>query len=195
MEEFVDIQEAHISEQSIRLQGKNLEIEYAVRDLVKLIKSYQLDSHIESVSEDEVMKIQRHYNHFMYQALLHCAKNSMNSLKKRIGTRAGACSPLGVQPFFEVNIELHPPHVVLHPSLDDIQECTNRSAQAILRCFNNVIDWSLVNEQVGKGKSFFDRITKDIEIVRVALLLTGCIQGIRNTVNDYLSSFSEFNCL
>ena len=28
-------------------------------------------------------------------------------------------------------------------------------------------------------KTFFERITKDIEIVRVALLLTGCIQ-VRN---------------
>ena len=35
------------------------------------------------------------------------------------------------------------------------------------------------------------RVTKDIEIVKVALLLTGCIQGIRNTVADYLSSFSQ----
>lgn len=30
-------------------------------------------------------------------------------------------------------------------------------------------------------KTFFERITKDIEIVRVALLLTGCIQ-VRNRV-------------
>ena len=31
------------------------------------------------------------------------------------------------------------------------------------------------------------------EIVRVALLLTGCIQGIRNTVQDYLNSFATYN--
>ena len=31
------------------------------------------------------------------------------------------------------------------------------------------------------------------EIVRVALLLTGCIQGIRNTVQDYLNSFATYD--
>jgi dynein heavy chain len=29
----------------------------------------------------------------------------------------------------------------------------------------------------------------------VALLLTGCIQGIRNTVQDYLNSFTKYNWL
>ena len=72
------------------------------------------------------------------------------------------------------------PEVVLHPSLDEIQECINRSAQAILRCFKDVKDWS--SEGGNPNRTFFDRITKDIEIVRVALLLTGCIQGIRHTV-------------
>jgi hypothetical protein len=38
-----------------------------------------------------------------------------------------------VTPFFEVDIELEAPQVVLHPSLDEIQVCINRSAQAILR--------------------------------------------------------------
>ncbi len=46
-----------------------------------------------------------------------------------------------------------------------------------------------------RNRTFFDRITKDIEIVRVALLLTGCIPGIRNTVQDYLNSFAQYNWL
>ena len=44
-------------------------------------------------------------------------------------------------------------------------------------------------ENIKSNHTFFDRMTKDIELVRVALLLTGCIQGIRNTVADYLNSF------
>lgn len=49
-----------------------------------------------------------------------------------------------------------------------------------------VNDWDATNPTEGAGimaaagqkavKTFFERITKDIEIVRVALLLTGCIQ-------------------
>jgi len=43
-----------------------------------------------------------------------------------------------VQPFFEVNVHLTAPSVVLQPSLDEIQACINQSAQAILRCFTKV---------------------------------------------------------
>jgi dynein heavy chain len=200
VDEFVKMQEKHITRQSTLLQGKNLEIEFAVRDLIKTISSYKLETHghLETVAEEEVLKLKKHYNHFMYQALLHCAKNSMNALKKRIGSRPVSTSAdveasesakkaATVQPFFEVDIQLSAPNVVLHPSLDEIQECINRSAQAILRCFKTVKDWTLDTDGP-RNRTFFDRITKDIEIVRVALLLTGCIQGIRNTVQEYLNS-------
>jgi dynein heavy chain len=36
---------------------------------------------------------------------------------------------------------------------------------------------------------------KDIELVKVALLLTGCVQGIRNTVAEYLDSFKQCDWL
>lgn len=53
--------------------------------------------------------------------------------------------------------------------------------------FVQVNDWDAANPTEGAGmvaasggrntvRTFFERITKDIEIVRVALLLTGCIQ-------------------
>jgi dynein heavy chain len=197
VEEFVRMQEKHISQQSTFLQGKNLEIEFAVSDLIKTISSYKLDGHVEEVSEEEIMKLKKHYNHFMYTALLHCAKNSMNALKKRIGSKpviSDGSTPAEVLPFFEVDIRLEAPEVVLHPSLDEIQECINKSAQAILRCFKDVKDWT-ADIDGPRNRTFFDRITKDIEIVRVALLLTGCIQGIRNTVQEYLNSFTMYNWL
>lgn len=199
VEEFVKMQEKHIHKQSALLQGKNMEIEFAVRDLIKTLESHKIYTLVEPVAEEEINKLKKHYNHFMYQALLHCAKNSMNALKKRIGFKAPDKSKgdvAAVQPFFEVSILLAAPKVMLQPSLDDIQECINRSAQAILKCFKAVKDWSLdLEEQSRVVKTFFDRITKDIEIVRVALLLTGCIQGIRNTVQDYLNSYSQYNWL
>ncbi len=49
------------------MQGKNREIEIAVDDLLRLIASYPLDSHIEAVGLEEVNKLRTHYNHFMFQ--------------------------------------------------------------------------------------------------------------------------------
>ena len=204
VEDFVKMQEKHIVRQSTVLQGKNLEIEFAVKDLIKTISSYKLEVHVEEVSDDDIGKLKKHYNHFMYQALLHCAKNSMNALKKRIGSKILSPEELAKlaagpkskkdkapQPFFEVEIHLEAPRVALHPNLDDIQQCINLSALAILRCFKQIKDWP---ESDGtRNKAFFDRITKDIEIVRVALLLTGCIQGVRNSVQEYLDTFGQYD--
>ncbi|CAM9398144.1 unnamed protein product, partial [Ectocarpus sp. 12 AP-2014] len=89
VQEFVDMQRKHIVTRSRLLQGKNVEILHAVEDLIKIVRAHPLYDHLETVSEEEVTKLKKHYNHFMYQALLHCAKNSMNMLKNRIQSRTG----------------------------------------------------------------------------------------------------------
>lgn len=195
--EFVSMQQSHIGARSRLLQGKNTEIEHAVDDLIQKIVSYKLEGPFDVVSQEDVHKLRQHYNHFMYQALLHSAKNSMNSLKKRIGSRGGTNILNVSKPFFDVDVQLMPPKVSLSPSLDEIQECINQSAQAILSCYKTVVDWGYSNlpEEKKASHTFFERMTKDIELVRVALLLTGCIQGIRNTVAEYLNSFVKYDWL
>ena len=39
--------------------GKNLEIEFAVRDLIKTISSYKLEVHVEEVSEEDIAKLKK----------------------------------------------------------------------------------------------------------------------------------------
>ena len=188
--DFVSMQKVHITKKASILQGKNNEIESAVEDLIEQITSYNFESPLESIAEEDIAKLRDHYNYFMYKSLLHSAKNSMNALKKRIGSRGGTTILNSSKPFFNVDVQLMPPNVTLSPSLDQIQTCISTTAQTILMCYKSVIDWGYRN--VGSKQnphSFFERITKDIELVRVALLLTGCIQGIRNTVAEYLNSF------
>lgn len=198
--EFVVMQQSHITMRSHLLQGKNLEIESAVNDLIHQIVSFPFESsQIECVPEKDIKKLRDHYNHFMYQSLLFSAKNSMIALKKRIGSRKGSDIMKGSniigasKPFFEVDVQLVPPNVSLSPSLDEIQQCINKSAQAILSCYKMILDWGYTSlpEEKRDSHTFFNRITKDIELVKTALLLTGCIQGIRNTVTEYLDSFAE----
>ncbi|KAJ1453032.1 dynein heavy chain, N-terminal region 1-domain-containing protein [Pelagophyceae sp. CCMP2097] len=80
VEEFVKMQQVHIGSESDLLQGKNLEIEHAVEDLVKIISNYRFDSQCEHVSDDEVAKLKKHYNHFMYQAERRRQKRQRRSL-------------------------------------------------------------------------------------------------------------------
>lgn len=41
-------------------------------------------------------------------------------------------------------------------------------------------------------KTFFSRITKDIEIVRVVLLLTGSIEGAKDQVAHFVDGFARY---
>lgn len=66
-----------------------------------------------------------------------------------------------------------------------------QSALAVLRCSRMIADWGQSALPPQRRRSFFDRIGKDIEIVRVVLLLTGGVQGTRNQVTKYLSTFHK----
>ena len=59
----------------------------------------------------------------------------------------------------------------------------------ILTCCKSVLDWD------GDGRTFFDKITKDIELIHAALLRTGCVQGIKKDVAEYLQTFDSFTSI
>jgi dynein heavy chain, axonemal len=195
LEEFVRCQQDHIKKQAVFLQSKNQEVETAVDDLLHVITSYPLDAHIEGVSHEEADRLRSHYNHFMYQALLHCSKNSLNALKKRVASKTESTFIFTERPFFEVDVQLAIPDVRLSPSPQDVQEAMNKGAVAVLSCNKRLWEWGQTGVVEEDRISFFDRVTSDIEIARVILLLTGSIQGTKNQVNDYLSTFTKYDWL
>jgi dynein heavy chain len=195
LEAFVSRQQQHIKRNSGELQGKNAQIEQAVEDLLNLITSYPLEKTVEKVSTVEIEKVMNHYNHFMYQALLQCSKNSMNAIKKRVGSRGGGGFLFVERPFFEVDVQLAVPSTRCSPNLDEVQTAINRSAKMVLKCTASLDDWGQRMTEPDKRRTFFDRVTKDIEIVKVVLLLTGSIQGTKNSVTSYLAAFSKYDWL
>jgi dynein heavy chain len=66
LEEFVEMQERWIHEESQKLKSKNYEVEGAVEDLIHTICWYQLDQHVEPISQEEIEKLNRYYNWSMY---------------------------------------------------------------------------------------------------------------------------------
>jgi len=195
LDDFVRCQQEHIRAQAVLLQGKNQEIEVAVEDLLHAIMSYPLDAHIEAVSPDDAEKLRVHYNHFMFQALLHCSKNSLNALKKRVASKQESTFIFVERPFFEVDVQLAVPNVRLSPDPQEVQEAMNKCAVAVLSCNKRVWDWGQSGVSEEERLSFYPRVTADIEIARVILLLTGSIQGTKNQVNDYLSTFTVYDWL
>jgi len=192
LDEFVSMQQDHVQEQASILQGKNQEVESAVKDLVTMLKNYTLDPHIEAVSDEECNKLVEHYVHFMYTALLGCAKNSLNSLKKRVSARAHTSFLYTERPFFELEVQLVAPHVRLTPTLEEVQSAINKCATAVLGCSKQLYEWNQEDVAEENRASFFAKITNDIEIVRVVLLLTGSIRGTRVQVEEFLNTFDKF---
>ena len=54
LDEFVAMQERYIESKAVLLQGKNVEIENAVNDLMSLISGYTLDPHIAPSAREDI---------------------------------------------------------------------------------------------------------------------------------------------
>jgi dynein heavy chain len=195
LDEFVDKQQQFVETQVKLLQDKNMLVEAAVEDLVRIISTYPLDSHISGVTQEDIENLRKHYNHFMYQALLNCSKHSLNAIKKRMSNKIDPNTGVAGIGFFEVDVQLVLPDCQLNPSLDEVQDAINISAKAVLTCNKQLIDWGQQNIPDSQRLTFFRTIAKDIEIVRVVLLLTGSIQGLRNLVADFLTGFKRYEWL
>lgn len=190
------MQEIHVENQSGILQGKNVEIETAVTDIINLATLYPLDPHIEPVNESTKDAVKAYYNRTMYRAMLTTTKTSLNSLKKRIKGGSGQLFSLaGQKPFFELHIELAVPNVSVDPSLEDVQKAISKACVAVLKIAKGVYDWDQDEIEMKERITFFDAITKDIEIVRTILLLTGSMQGLKQDVKRYLETFYKYEWL
>jgi dynein heavy chain len=183
------MQHAYIPGPSGVLIEKNTEVERAVRDLIRTAKGYALSRDVPPVAADDVAKLTAHYNHFLYQALLHSAKNSLVLLKKRI-------TEVGGEPCFELNVQLVNAKIALTPNLEDIQGCVNNGAFMVLKSLRKIFDWGQdsVTEDAQK-RSFFTPVTSDFEIVRVVLLLNGSIQAAQAQSLEFLEAFEKHNWL
>ena len=135
------MQESWIHDESQKLKSKNFEVEGAVEDLIHTICWYQLDQHVEDISQDEIEKLNRYYNWSMYQALLHATKFSLNQMKERICGRRNAPKQI-LKPFFEVDVHLEGSKSILKPSLEEVQSAINRAASHVLKSTKQVQNWN-----------------------------------------------------
>lgn len=193
LDDFVQMQSVYVKQKTQFLCSKNIEIETAVEDVLDHISKYKIEGSISSLDKQEAAAVKQHYNRMMYQAILQATKNSLSRLKNRVCSKKGTGFLYLEKPFFEVDVQLSVPSVRLLPSLEEVQRAINKSAQSVIWCSKNILDW----DQAGgnKGASFYDKIGKDTQIVRSVLLLTGALLGTKNQVKEYLAGFSKYDWL
>eukprot|EP00760_Papus_ankaliazontas_P006643 PhM_4_TR1311/c1_g1_i1/m.52782/K10408/DNAH; dynein heavy chain, axonemal len=188
LEQFVMLQERHIKQQSQIMDIKNKEVETAADDVIRVILASQ---DAQEVPHDKIVTLKSHYNRMMFKAILTTTTHSLNLIKKRVGTRNRIAFMFVDRPFFDVNVQLsnQPPYVILHPSLEEVQKAINQSATAVLSCSKWMSKWNDMGENY---TSFFEEIAKNKEIVKVVLLLTGGIHGLKKQVLEYLNHFTKY---
>lgn len=219
LDDFVRMQEKHVGSVTLLLSAKNVEIENAVEDVLRLLCEYTLDisttmlpaaysmnggggstssNGAETVACDqEAMDAFRsYYKNLFYRALLNCTKQSLDAIKKRVCSKAGTGFLFLERPFFEVDVQLSVPSVRLSPSLDDIQKAINRSAVAVLKCSKSLYEWGQQHIFPENARnSLFEKLGCDTEIIKVAILLTGALHGTKNQVHEYLTTFKKYDWL
>jgi dynein heavy chain len=100
-----------------------------------------------------------------------------------------------LKPFFEVDVRLDGNNSVLKPSLDEVQSAINRAASHVLKSTKKVQLWFQKDIPEEEKEPFYNWIAKDKEIVKVILLLTGSIQGTKNSVSKFLEGFTTYSWL
>ena len=195
LDQLVSLQERMIKTKSALMDQRNLQVERAVDDLVDTVVNFPLESEDLQPDTNEINKLRSHYERLMYTAVLHATKQSFWALKDRLSSKQGAGIMVLQRPFFEVEVELSVPNIQMNPGLEDIQSAVNRAALHILRATKKVYIWGQDRSNVKHLQSFHRQIAQDKEIVKIVLLLTGAVEGAKTQINDYLTTFDQYNYL
>ena len=209
-EEFVAMQNKTTKTEGHVLAVKSDEVRRSCDEIVELIEEALPMNEWGSkppLDETAVKEFKGHYARLTYSAVLHATRRSFAVLKKRVGSRFGGGFLFLERPFFEVTVELAVPHVVLQPSLEDIQSAVNGAAKKILNASLEIKRWGQTDlngdeenrpgvdyDAIGTG-SFYDEIASDVEIVKLVLLLTGSVEGVKKRVVEHLKSYEAYDFL
>lgn len=130
-----------------------------------------------------------------YLAILSAVKNSFNALKTRLTHKASKSGHVN-KPFFDVDVKLRVPSIMMDPTLEEVQAAINRCALHVLRCSKKLYMWGVDrNDPNASTETFHGLITTDKEIVKAVLLMTGSVEGTKTQVETYLSTWKKYDPL
>ena len=67
--------------------------------------------------------------------------------------------------------------------------------EKVLGCLPTYTKAAIAAEEKASGRTVHDGLAKDMEVVRMALALTGSVEGAKRQVHEYLGTFAKYNWL
>ena len=159
LDKFVSMQTKFATEQTVIMREKNIEVESAMRDLVRQILAYELSYVSQTVEQSDINSLSEHFAKTTYQAVLACTRTSLETLKSRVGARSLSNFLFIDAPIFEVNVEMTSSGAMMNPTLQEIQAAINACARAVLGCSRTLSVWE-DDEGYASGKSVYEVISK-----------------------------------
>ena len=193
LDRFVSRQEKFAVEQTSILYAKNIEIEVALKDLIAQLQAYPLSFATATVDEDELTALSTTFRLLRTARCSSCTHKSLEALKSRVSARSLSNFLFIDAPIFEVNVEMTSQGAMMNPTLAEIQTAINACARAVLECSKELGCWE--SDAANVGVTIFDVISRDKEVVRVVLLLTGALEGVKRQVFEYLHTFVKYDYL
>eukprot|EP00912_Choanoflagellata_sp_UC4_P002376 UC4_evm2s1496 len=149
MEEFRSSAIAQCSNGASALQTQSGLAKLAAVEMLDLIKD-QLNP--EELKEDRVVEqmneLLRYFEKVNTDVIVRLVRHTLESIRKRIPSRIGFVDDeFKKMPLFCANVVLNIPHVLMEPTLDEIQKSLNETIQHVLRSLQNVDRWT-VDEKV-----------------------------------------------
>ncbi|KAK3736698.1 hypothetical protein QZH41_011488 [Actinostola sp. cb2023] len=190
----------------------------------------------EKTLEEEIEELIMHFNHKTFEALLKATRNALDGIKRRVfctsstrtfskGTFFGSGGTPGSfikGPFFIAEITLAIPQVIIHPSLEDIQQTLNKTAQCVLEVSRSVAQWGQKRfehfeiRSSGDGrhsqhirkterateskeelpsvklKNHYKSVSEHKDVTKLLMIITSSISSTKAEVMKCLEQFSQY---
>lgn len=154
------------------------------------MRNYPRENTEDVLDEKEVSLFVRHYSKNMYNAIMQCTLNSLQAMKRRLGSKTTTGIFFMERPFFDVDVELKVPSVCMNPTLEEIQAAINQCAKKVLTISKQLPAWGMDNVA-----TYHEMIAGDKEVVKAVLRLTGSVEGIKTQVGEYIRTFDKYDFL
>ncbi|KAL9651365.1 hypothetical protein ABK040_001315 [Willaertia magna] len=181
IEQLAEIQEKRSREISEQINIKSIDVERAVNDIIESALSFPFEETRMEVTPEVIDNLRNHFHKIMQHTLLKLTTRSLYALRNKL--KKDSSPP----PILQLSIDLTLPDVTIKPSLFDVQEIIDRITLSILGCTKSVKPW-----EIRKDINFHNEISKDKEIIKFVMLLTGATQILNDGLDEYVGSFNKY---